>query len=282
MKVSPCNTAARRPSLALVLALIAPLALAARPASLPESAIDPALLQIDELGHLGTPLAGALRLADQNGHRFTLGELRGQPAILILSYYGCDGACSTFNRSLALALEGVSRFRIGSDYRVLTVSFDRADTPARAREFIAKAGIPAALQPGWRYAVLENERDISRLTGALGFNFFWSRADQVFLHPNVMIFLTPDGRIARYLYGNHAGPREIELALIEADWNRIANSTNLFDMLSGACYSYSYADGRYRFNPSLLAGLGSLLLGVSAIALGAFIHRRKTGRFTHA
>lgn len=269
-------------SIALMLALIAPLALAARPASLPESAIDPALLRIDESKYLGAPLAGELDLVDQDDRGFTLGELRGQPAILILSYYGCDGACSTFNHSLALALEGVARFRIGSNYRVLTVSFDREDTPGRAREFVAKAGIPAGLQSGWRYAVLKSERDIGRLTGALGFHFFWSRADQVFLHPNVMIFLTPDGRIARYLYGDRAGPREIELALIEADWNRIANSTRLFDMLSGVCYSYSYEDGRYRFNPSLLAGLGSLLLGVSAIALGAFVHRRKTGRLTHA
>lgn len=138
---------------ALILALAAQTVPAARPASLPESTIDPALLQIDELKHLGTPLAADLALIDQDARPFTLGELRGRPAILLLSYYACDGTCSTFNRSLAHALEGVTRFRIGTDYRVLTVSFDKADTAQTMRDFVAKAGIPAPLQAGWRHAV---------------------------------------------------------------------------------------------------------------------------------
>lgn len=269
--------------IALMLVLAAPAALAAAPAVLPESSIDPALLQIDELKHLGAPLDGSLALVDSNGQTFTLGALRGKPAILLLSYYGCDGTCSTFNRSLAHALEGVERFRIGADFQVLTVSFDKADSAETARDFAAKAGLPAPLAAGWRHAVLrEGEADIARLSASLGFNFFWSRADRTFVHPNVMVFLTPDGRIARYLYGHHADPDSIGKALVEADWNRIANSASVIDILSGVCYSYGYADGRYHFNPSLLVGLGSMLLGLSAIGLGAFIHRRKTGRLTHA
>ena len=269
--------------MALMLAIAAQAVLAARPASLPESTSDPALLQIDELKHLGTPLAGDLALIDQEGRPFTLGELRGRPAILLLSYYGCDGTCSTFNRSLAHALEDVARFRIGADYQVLTVSFDKADTAQTTRDFVAKAGIPLPLQAGWRHAVLRDAgTDIARLTGSLGFNFFWSRADQTFVHPNVMVFLTPDGRVARYLYGHRLNPGDIEKALIEADWNRITNSANVIDILTGVCYSYGYADGRYHFNTSLLAGLGSMLFGLSLIGLGAFVYRKKTGRLTHA
>lgn len=265
------------------LATLASPAPAARPASLPESTIDPAVLQIDELKHLGTPLDASLALIDQDGRPFALGELSGRPAILILSYYGCDGTCSTFNRSLAHALEGVGRFRIGTDYQVLTVSFDRDDTHETTRAFVAKAGIPDSLLTGWRHAVLRDaEADIPRLTASLGFNYFWSRADQTFLHPNAVVFLTPDGRVARYLYGHRLSPGDIEKALIEADWNRIANSASVIDMLTGVCFSYSYADGRYRFNPSLLVGLGSMLLGLAVIAIGAFVYRKRTGRLSHA
>jgi len=268
----------------LALAVLAPQSLlAARPASLPESTIDPAVLQIDELKHLGTPLEAGLPLIDQDGRPFALGELRGKPAILLLSYYGCDGTCSTFNRSLAHALESVGRFRIGIDYQVLTVSFDKADTAQTTADFVAKAGIPDALRPGWRHAVLRDpDGDIPRLTGSLGFNFFWSRADQTFLHPNVMVFLTPDGRVARYLYGHRLNPGDIEKALIEADWNRIANSANVIDILTGVCYSYSYAEGRYHFNYSLFAGLGSMLLGLSVIGLGAFVYKKRMERLSHA
>jgi protein SCO1/2 len=270
-------------ALCALVALAPQALLAARPASLPESAIDPAVLQIDELKHLGTPLDAGLPLVDQDGRPLVLGELRGRPAILLLSYYGCDGTCSTFNRSLAHALEGVGRFRIGTDYQVLTVSFDKTDTVESTRAFVDKAGLPDTLRIGWRHAVLRNaETDIARLTGSLGFNFFWSRADQTFLHPNVMVFLTPDGRVARYLYGNRLDPGDIEKALIEADWNRIANSANVIDILTGVCFSYSYAEGRYHFNYSLFAGLGSMLLGLSIIGLGAFVYKKRMGRLSHA
>jgi len=275
-----------RNSLAMLCALaaLAPLPLlAARGASLPESTIDPALMQIDELKHLGTPLEPGLALVDPDGRPFNLGELRGKPAILLLSYYGCDGTCPTINRSLGSALEKVERFRIGIDYQVLTVSFDGRDTAETTRAFLGKAGIPDALRPGWRHAVLRDpEKDIRALTASLGFNFFWSRADQTFLHPNVLVFLTPDGRVARYLYGTRLDAGDIEKALIEADWNRISNSSNVFDMLTGVCYSYSYAEGRYHFNYSLLVGLGSMLLGLSIIGLGAFVYKKRLGRPTHA
>jgi len=166
---------------------------------------------------------------------------------------------------------------------VLTVSFDGRDTAETTRAFLDKAGIPDALRPGWRHAVLRDPgKDIKALTASLGFNFFWSRADQTFLHPNVLVFLTPDGRVARYLYGTRLDAGDIEKALIEADWNRIANSSNVFDMLTGVCYSYSYAEGRYHFNYSLLVGLGSMLLGLSIIGLGAFVYKKRLGRPTHA
>jgi len=53
-------------------------------------------------------------------------------------------------------------------------------------------------------------------------------------------------------------------------------------MLTGVCYSYSYAEGRYHFNYSLLVGLGSMLLGLSIIGLGAFVYKKRLGRPTHA
>ena len=275
-----------RTLLAAICALteMAPLPLlAARGASLPESTIDPTLMQIDELKHLGTPLDPGFSLVDQDGRPFNLGEMRGKPAILLLSYYGCDGTCPTINQSLGRVLEQVGRFRIGVDYQVLTVSFDSRDTNETTRAFLGKAGIPESLRPGWRHAVLRDpEKDIRALTSSLGFNFFWSRADQTFLHPNVLVFLTPDGRVARYLYGTRLQAGDVEKALIEADWNRIANSPNVFDMLTGVCYSYSYAEGRYHFNYSLLVGLGSMLLGLSVIGLGAFVYKKRMGRLSHA
>jgi protein SCO1/2 len=95
------------------------------------------------------------------------------------------------------------------------------------------------------------------------------------LHPNVIVFLTPEGRVARYLYGFRLDPQNVELALIDADWGRIANTAAVFDMVTGACFSFNYAEGRYQWNMPLLAGIGSFLFGITAMALGASIYRRR-------
>lgn len=248
-----------------------------------ESAPDPKVMQIDEVRHLGSALPKDMRMVDADGREVALGELLGKPSILLLSYYTCDGTCPAMNRLLYSELPKVERFRIGTDYRVLTVSFDKADTPETAAEFVRKVGIPAELRAGWRHAVVKNRQtDVEALAGSVGFRFFWSNADKTFLHPNVLVFLTPEGRVARYLYGTRLDARAIQLALIDADWGRIAEGASVIDMLTGVCFSYNYAEGRYQPNYPLLIGIGSLLFGLSLTAFGAFVFRRKLGRTPHA
>ncbi len=236
-------------------------------------------MQIDEPRFLGNRLKGETRLTDADGTDFSVSEMLGKPLILLLSYYGCDGSCPTMNAELAKVLEKVRRFELGKDYRVLTVSFDKRDTSGTARSFIAKsAGVPEAMQGGWRHAVLKagaTGSSVEGFAGEVGFRFFWSDAAGAFLHPNVLVFLTPEGRVARYIYGTRMDARTIELAITDADWERISNSTAVFDMVTGACFSYNYAEGRYQLNYSLLAGVGSLLLGLGLMGLGAWIYRKK-------
>lgn len=267
-----------------LLALLAPLALPAQGAPAAKStpsAFDPKVLQIDEMRHLGTPLDASLALIDGAGRAFTLGEMLGKPLVLVLSYYRCDGSCTVINQQVAEAVMGVRRYELGRDYRLLTVSFDRQDTPQTALAFAGRTA-PAAWE-GWRHAVLaQPEGAVPALTAALGFRYFWSQPDQAFVHPNVLIFLTPEGRVARYLYGTAFDPRSIELALIDADWGRIANSASIIDMMTGVCFSYNYLEGKYQPNYPLLIGTGSLLFGVSLMLLGAVMYRKKLGRIKHA
>lgn len=265
------------------IALLAPQpAGAARPPELRESTPDPKIMQIDEVRHLGTTLPRGLPMVDADGREFALGELLGKPSILLLSYYGCDGTCPIMNRLLYRELPKVQRFSIGRDYRVLTVSFDKADTPENAAAFVRKVGVPADLRAGWHHAVVKNpETAVGTLAASVGFRFFWSNADKTFLHPNVLVFLTPEGRVARYLYGTGLDARAIELALIDADWSRIAESASVIDMLTGVCFSYNYAEGRYQPNWSLLIGTGSLLFGISLMVFGAFVFKRRMGGTSH-
>jgi len=251
-----------------------------------ESTINPAIMQIDESQYLGARLQEDYVLVDVKGAEFTFGEIMGKPLILLLSYYGCDGTCPTLNLSLKKAISQMDRFEIGKDYQVLTVSFDKHDTAATMSDFVNRLGnIPAQMRAGWRHAVLKNTAtDVDKFTASIGYKYFWSRADQIFLHPNVLILLTPEGRIARYLYGSAVDKDNLELALIDADWNRIANSTSVIDILAGVCYSYNFQEGKYNVNYPLFVGLASLLLGISLVGFSLFIFhlkRKKMRRLSH-
>lgn len=258
---------------------------AGKPPTENRSTVDPAIMKIDEGSHLGRRLDGEIGLIDEAGKPFALAELLGKPVVLVLSYYGCDGSCPTINQGLAEALSQVKRFQAGRDYRVLTVSFDRHDASAQAAAFVgqlqsrlaASGGLPA----GWRFAVLRDPAPDApkRFADAVGFQFFWSRIDKTFLHPNVLVFLTPEGRVARYIYGTRIEPRTLELALIDADWGRISESASaVFDMITGACFSYNFSDGRYQPNYALLAGVGALLFGLGMMAIGLLGYRRRFAR----
>lgn len=271
-----------RPRLRQLLSLLAVAAFAfSEPAlaiegrATPESTIDPSMMQVDEAGHLGDPVPRDLPLLDSAGREFRLGDMMGKPLILLLSYYTCDGTCPTINKSLNQALAGMGRFQVGRDYRILTVSFDQQDSAATAAHFVQMTEIPAAIRDGWRHAVARNPDGIGILTASTGFKYFWSRADQVFVHPNVVIFLTPDGRVARYLYGVNLDPETVKLALIDADWGRISNTTQLMDILTGVCYSYNFKDGTYNYNYSLLIGGCSMLFGITLVIFSTTGSKRK-------
>jgi len=249
-----------------------------------ETTINPELMLIDESKFLGTPLEKGYVFLNAKGEEFTLGDMMGRPLILLLSYYSCDGTCPAINRNLKQALSEMDKFQVGKDYNVLTVSFDKNDTTQNLSHFVQMIDMPDSMNEGWQYAILKQKSDIDKLTASVGYKFFWSRADQVFLHPNVLIFLTPEGRIARYIYGTAMDGENLKLALIDADWNRIANSTNVIDMLAGVCYSYNFEEGKYTINYPLFIGVASLIFGIAIVVFSIvyFRFKNKNRSLSHA
>ena len=149
--------------------------------------------------------------------------------------------CSTAwrARSTSLSLDA------GKDFDVVTVSFDPRDTPALAAA--KKATYLAALQAARRRGRLalpdrrRSRRSIA-LTKAAGFRYVWDDGPKQFAHPTGIIVLTPDGRLARYLFGIEYGPRDLRLALVEASAGKVGTPV---DALLLYCYHYDPMTGRY-------------------------------------
>jgi protein SCO1/2 len=140
-----------------------------------------------------------LTFLDEDGQTVTLRELISKPTILTPVYYSCTDMCPLMLEALAASL-GQIRLEPGKDYKVVTISFDKNDTPAVAKEKKAnylKAGGITFPSESWRF-LTGTQDNIDRLTRAVGFNY--RKEADGFAHPTVLIFLATDGKIIRYIY----------------------------------------------------------------------------------
>jgi protein SCO1/2 len=142
-----------------------------------------------------------LTFFDEDGRTVALGQLIIKPTILTPVYYSCSDMCPLMLTALADSL-GQVKLQPGKDYKVVTISFDKNDTPAVAKEkkvnYIKSAGISFPAD-SWRF-LTGTQDNIDGLTKALGFSY--RKEAEGFAHPTVLIFLATDGTIIRYIsYG---------------------------------------------------------------------------------
>ncbi len=139
-----------------------------------------------------------LTFTKEDGGKVALRQLVDRPTVLMLVYYSCSHICPQFLGGFASSLSAV-KLDPAKDYRVLTVSFDETDRPVDARE--AKKNYVKAIgrsfpDDAWRFLTGDRE-NIMRLARAVGVRF--TRQEHGYVHPEVLIFLSPQGKITRYL-----------------------------------------------------------------------------------
>ncbi len=228
------------------------------------SMFDANIMRIEEEKYLGNKVAD-ITFTTEDGKSYRLYEfIKGRPTALILAYYTCDAACPLIVKS---ALEATKN--IGKDANLLVLSFDKQDTFEDIKRFKAQLGV---YNPRWTFGIM-SEEDIRKLTQSIGYRFFYSRQDRVFVHPNVVIFIAPDGKIVRYLYGISPKERDFRIALAEAESFRITKNT-IVDVAYLVCYKYDPNTGRYGLNPTVIFAFGGLMLA-SLTLLHAIARKKK-------
>jgi protein SCO1/2 len=253
--------------------------LAPRPAEAQSKFSSPALapvtppapvLEADLEEHLGRRLDPTLAFTGADGRRVVLGDLvsAGKPTVLVLAYYRCPMLCGLV---LSGVVEGLRHldWRLGHEYRALTVSFDPRDTPAAAAQkqasTLAGLGRPLPSPGDWPFLVGQPPA-VEALADAVGFRYAYDARTDQYAHPAAAVVLTPDGRVSRYLYGVSFSARDLRLALLEAGDGKIGT---IVDRLLFTCYRYDPASRAY--GPFIVGfmriGGALILLTVAAMLL---------------
>jgi protein SCO1/2 len=224
----------------------APLGTLERPVLLREVGIDQ---------RLGARVPLGARFRDEAGAEVALGRYFGaRPVVLALVYYECPMLCTQVLNGLVAAAKTLS-FDAGREFDVVVVSFDPRETPALARAkketYVRRYGRPRTAG-AWHF-LTGGDPAIASLTRAVGFRYAYDAAAAQFAHAAAVAVLTPDGRIARYLFGIEYAPRDLRLALVEAGGGRIGSAID---------YHYDPSTGVYG-----LAALNLVRAGGAATAL---------------
>ncbi|MBI5030847.1 MAG: SCO family protein [Chloroflexi bacterium] len=194
---------------------------------------------------LGVDVPADLVFNNEQGKTIRLGAYfnHAKPVILTLNYFSCPNLCSLELDQLTGAISDLA-LNLGDDFDIISVSIDPRETPDIAFEkrwqYIRNYARPGR-GAGWHF-LTGPEDSIVPLTEAVGFRYTYDGEKEEFAHPIGLVILTPQGKVARYIYGVDYDPRDIRLALVEASENKIGTA---IDQILLLCYSYDPSTGKY-------------------------------------
>jgi protein SCO1/2 len=157
---------------------------------------------------------------------------------------------------------------VGREFDVVSISIDPKDTPETAThkrdQVVGAYGRAHGTTAGWHFLV-GNETNVRKVTDAVGFEYNYDARQKQYAHPAAIYLLTPDGQMARYLYGIEYPPSDIRLGLLEASQGRSISTTERILLF---CYHYDPQGKHYA-----LVAMNVMRLGGAAtvIALGALL-----------
>lgn len=239
----------------------------------------PELDNVDVVEHLGGPLPREALFRDTAGNMVRLGDFFDgkRPVALVFAYHTCPMLCTLVLDGFARGVKGVD-WTVGDQYDVIALSIDPRDTPAAAAkkqaQIVEKYG-RAGSAKGWHFLV-GDENNIRQVTNAVGFQYHYDERQQQYAHPAAMYLVTPEGNLARYLYGIEFASPDIRLGLLEASQGR---SISTVEKLILYCYHYDPAGKRYALvamNVMRVGGGACALLLLGLLGLLWLRERRRT------
>ena len=227
---------------------------------------------VDE--HLGERIDLSLTFTDSSGTKKTLGEIvqGDKPTILAPVYYSCPRMCTLTLNGVKDLVDGLA-LTLGQDYRVVAVSFDPENTPelaqAKADNYRNALQKPEAAKEHWHF-LTGDQANISALMDRIGFRY--KKVNGQYSHVSVLVLLSPDGAITRYIYGLEYPPREVRLSLVEAADGKVGST---IDKILIYCFKYDALAGKYVPYAWGIMRIGALLTLAAVVTAGFFLWRKE-------
>lgn len=224
--------------------------------------------------NLGGVIPDDIFFYDENGKKVNIREVLSKaPTIIAPVYFTCPNVCNILQGSLANVLPKIS-LKPGLDYQVISASFDEYDTPEIAKS--KKTNFMAAMdnkfpEDNWKFLTSDKE-NIKKLMDFIGFKF--KRQGKDFIHSVVVVAVSKDGKIVRYVYGTRILPFDITMSLVEAQKGEVGLSVK---RVLAYCFSYDPTGKRYVFNIMKISGtliLSGLFIMFLVLVFGGKKNRR--------
>jgi protein SCO1/2 len=185
--------------------------------------------------------------------------------------------CNLVLNGLTQSLEELD-WTAGKEFNVVTVSIHPNEGPelAAAKRQAQLAAYGRDVQGGWPF-LSDLSGNARRLADQVGWMYRWDERQKQFAHAAAIVLLTPDGRIARYLYGVRHKPRDLRLALTEASAGRLGG---VGEKLMMFCYQYDPNSQSYVLFARRFMSLGGAVVLSSLIAMLFVFWRRERRRIS--
>jgi len=218
---------------------------------------------------LGQPVDLNLEFVDETGYPRKLGSYfqSGRPVLLNLVYYTCPMLCNLVLNHQTETLRKLE-YTPGNEFEIVTISIDPTENWGLGNQkkalYLEKYERPA---PGWHF-LTDHQGNVKKLAAQVGFGYRFDEKGQQYVHPAVVMVVTPQGKVSRYLYGlmRPDKVRDVKLALIEAAAERFGLSERVLLW----CFHYDPLSRSYAPFARNMMKLGG---GGVALLLGAVLWR---------
>ena len=180
--------------------------------------------------HLDQQIPLELKFTDERGTPVTLGDyFHSKPVVLSLVYYRCPMLCTQVLNGMVETFN-IMKFSAGNEFDVVTVSIDPSETPDLAAkkkaEYVSEYR-RSGIENGWHF-LTGDQASIRKLADAVGFRYVYDPKSKQFAHASGIMIATPEGKLARYLYGIEYVAKDMTFSLMEAAKGRIGSPGRSF------------------------------------------------------